>query len=201
VLVTRCPCVVTEDAHVLRVLTERPPAMVEEAWAWLQQRHFGTLYFPRGGAPRPEDLSGDTDGDLYLVCWDAEILQHVSRHACARPLANTPQPPTTPPETKRGVSQRTPSTEGCEKGCKSADAPRLGDDWLERAQAHMRDPARLREQLLIGALYRQMQKAEDERSDDFLPLARAYKAAIDHGKHGGELLESLPPHLRARLVR
>ena len=139
--------------------------------------------------PRPEDFSGDTDGDLYLVrdispisphispisrlhlpctspaprlhlpctsparplhqvCWDAEILEHVSRHARPRPLANTPQPPATPPETKRGVSQRNPPktphgcTEGCEKGCrsadedgcKSADAPRLGDDWLESAQ-------------------------------------------------------------------
>ena len=81
---------------------------------------------------------------LHQVCWDAEILQHVSRHAGPRPLANPPQPPTTPPETKRGVSQRTPHgcTEGCEEGCmsadedgcKSADAPRLGDDWLESAQ-------------------------------------------------------------------
>ena len=30
--------------------------------------------------------------------------------------------------------------------------------WLSPLQAHMRDPARLREQLIIGTLYREMQK-------------------------------------------
>jgi hypothetical protein len=35
VLSARCPCVVAEDAHLLRVLTARPDAMPAEACAWL----------------------------------------------------------------------------------------------------------------------------------------------------------------------
>ena len=176
VLVTHGPCVMVEDACVLRVLTHRPAPMAAEAWAWLQQRHFGTLYFPHAGAPRPEDFDGDTDGGLYLLCWDREVVEIASRRV----------PPRVPPGSV-ATAQPTAATAA------AATEERLGDDWLAQAQAHTRDPSRLREMLLIGRLYREMQRAEDAGSEDYAPLARAYKAAIDHGKHGGELLAACGP--------
>ena len=156
--------------------------MVPSVWAWLQQRHFGTLYFPREGPPRPEDVAeGDTDGDLYLLCWDAELVGLLAR-TCTPPPA--PAVEQQPPLSSGGAQQR----------------QRLGDDWLAQAHKHMRDPSTLREQAQIGKVHKLMTEFGAELGwghPDYVWLARAYVQAIDGVKHGGEV--QLPAHLREKL--
>ena len=81
--------------------------MEPSTWEFLQQRHFGTLYFPRTGPPWPEDIAeGDTDGDLSFVCWDAELVALLAARC-------TPCSPAVEPSMQA-----------------SGSGERLGDGWL-----------------------------------------------------------------------
>lgn len=158
------------------MLTKRPAAMEASAWEFLQQRPFGSLYFPCTGPPWPEDIAeGDTDGDLSLVCWDAELVPLLAER-CS-PCSLAVEPP----------------VEG-------ARVERLGDDWLAQTHAHMLDPQTVQEQMHIGKVYTLMVKKGDAHGwthTDYVHLARAYVQAIDGVKHGGAV--KLPLHLRKEL--
>ena len=77
--VTRAPCYAFDHGRKLATVTCKPRGMSSEDWSWLNTSiPFGTIIFsnPRPGQKSiPERIAnGDLDGDLYLVCWDKQIL-------------------------------------------------------------------------------------------------------------------------------
>ena len=80
--------------------------------------------------------------------------------------------------------------------------PEFAANWLARARAHMTCEQALVEKMLIGKLYNAMERKADESPNglvdpDVRALGEAYVQAIDHGKHGDDIL--LPQHLRTEL--
>ncbi|KAI2498571.1 RNA-dependent RNA polymerase [Fragilaria crotonensis] len=81
--ITRCPCTEPSDVKVLPVVSHKPASMPVEDWKHLCSISFGLLIFatPNGaaGCSLPESIAdGDLDGDPYFLCWDQEILHHIS---------------------------------------------------------------------------------------------------------------------------
>jgi hypothetical protein len=79
VFVTRSPCYAYEHGRKLTLVKLKPPQMSQQDWNWLNNElYFGVIIFsnPRPGMKSiPERIAnGDLDGDLYLVCWDDQIL-------------------------------------------------------------------------------------------------------------------------------
>ena len=66
---------------MLPTVSSKPVEMSDANWRWLQSLHFGTVIFsnPRKGMMfMPERIAkGDLDGDLYFVCWDENVLNHI----------------------------------------------------------------------------------------------------------------------------
>jgi len=176
VFVTRVPCVRPSDGRLLPVVTSQPVGMLDNQWQHLLKRPFGEIIFPSTGPPLPQSISqGDLDGDLYWVCWDESVVQHVQ-----------PRKP-----------ESALSTEA------SGDAAaKLGDSWLTQAQQFMTSPELQNERVMIAKLYRAAEKKMNSSKlgmddPDAQALFHAYSQAIDMGKHGGQL--DLPDHLRKEL--
>jgi hypothetical protein len=185
VFVTRSPAVEPSDGHLLPVVNKKPAKMFKADWELLLSIPFGILLFgnPRGDeAPLPERIAGgDLDGDLYLVCWNEEIISHI------RPV------------------EKVEFSDDCKHVGKTADEDRTtkSNDWLSEAQDVMLDADRYRQiNLLTGKLYSASCKVADE-SEDFMhdkvaiQLARAYKLSLDLQKHGGRL--RVPASVRERI--
>ena len=183
--VTRSPCVERSDGCMLPVVTSKPLSMSQSNWEWLQTLPFGAIMFatpPQGIQPIPLQIaSGDLDGDLYFICWDPQILSYVQ----AEPFSMTPLPET-----------------------EMEEEPPLSEDpydpmWLSKAQRLMTDaPVILDLQALVGKLYSTAEKIANKSSkfmddEDAIAFAKAYKQALDLGKHGGQI--SLPHHLQHHL--
>ena len=181
VFVTRYPCVKPEDGRLIPVIVERPDAMSPTDWAFLSGQKFGSLYFSTAG---PESIpmacaKGDLDGDLYVICWDESIIEHLSR----RPELLEPfvPPPVEPKPANKMQS----------------------DGWLGRAQDHLRDPATLQEGKEVGRYCTAWQKAVKAAGPggvadaDAIALGEAFAQTLERGKHGGVI--NLPSHLQGRL--
>ena len=177
VFITRSPCVKKEDGRLLPVITEKPSKMDESTWNWLLDLPFGGVIFSTRGSKNKRPplastvASGDLDGDLYLVCWDNQILCRLEDNK--------------PPPIK--VKVDAPST-----GYRN-------ENWLEDAQNFLLDSQRLKEHALVGKLYREMEKIQANSplgmtDPDAVAYAEAYIAAIDNSKH--DIGVNLPPHLR-----
>jgi hypothetical protein len=175
VFVTRSPAVEPSDGHLLPVVNRKPAKMSNADWNLLESLPFGVLVFgnPRGDeTPLPERIAGgDLDGDLYLVCWNEEIVSHI------RPVEKVEFP------------------DDCEHVGKIVDEDEITNskNWLAEAQDFMLDADRYRQiNILTGKLYSASGKVADE-SEDFMhdklaiQLARAYKLSLDLQKHGGRL--------------
>ncbi|CAE7657210.1 unnamed protein product [Symbiodinium microadriaticum] len=178
VFVSRCPCIEPQDGKLLRVLVERPSDMSWEDWNALRSRPFGEIIFSGKGRALPGSIAeGDLDGDRYYVCWHNCIVSSVS------PCQEEP-------------------TETIETGPKSQQSGTANPaTWLARAQEHMLKSETIHEKDLIGRLYKAAEKIADEsergiRDPDARTLFIAYRQAIDHGKHGGEI--DIPEHLQKR---
>ena len=81
--ITRCPCTELSDGKLLPVVSHKPAAMKRDDWKHLCSIHFGLVIFATPTTPHgrslPEQIAdGDLDGDLYFLCWDREILSHMS---------------------------------------------------------------------------------------------------------------------------
>lgn len=178
VFVSRCPCIEPQDGKLLRVLVERPSDMSWEDWNALRSRPFGEIIFSGKGRALPGSIAeGDLDGDRYYVCWHNCIVSSVS--PCQEEPAETIE--TGPKSQQSGTAN--PAT------------------WLARAQEHMLKSETIHEKDLIGRLYKAAEKIADEsergiRDPDARTLFIAYRQAIDHGKHGGEI--DIPEHLQKR---
>jgi hypothetical protein len=186
VFITRSPCNKPVDGRVIPLVTTKPSQMSVAHWEWLNQLSFGGVIFanPKPGMMSiPEQIAkGDLDGDLYLVCWDGEILSHLEA---------------TPIRDDIPVEEDTIST---------AATFEPDPDWFQKAQELMID-ARLVQVMgqLIGKLWTLSKAVADENKEsdifmahpDAISFAEAYNQALEFGKHGGKV--SLPAHLHSRL--
>lgn len=172
VYVTRFPCTNTGDGFVLPVLREKPDAVSDEDWTWLEELHFGGLIFANpadGESPMPTQIAGgDLDGDLYFTCWDDVIVSALSeRHWSLRSVENVV------PEKKKFRQVEYYS------------------GWLRAAQDKMADAVSITNiQKLVGKLHTLMKNSTGAEKEAF---GAAYKESIDIGKHGGKV------HLPGRL--
>lgn len=188
VFVTRSPCTKSDDGKLLPAIVEQPAGMSDTQWQSLQERPFGEIIFANGGSQAiPMTISdGDLDGDLYFVCWDADIISKIDKGIsrfgeCAMP------DPTTSGSDEKDV--------GSSRSC-------LGSDWFRRAREYMCDCKSLESKRLIGRLYRAGEEIADRSPDgldneDAIAYFKAYVQAIDAGKHGNTI--NLPEHLRKRV--
>jgi len=176
VFVSRFPCTENSDGYKLPLVQSKPPAMSDSIWEWLNSLHFGGIIFSTpqpGQAPLPKKIAnGDLDGDLFFVLWDREVV------SCIR-------------------SRDPPSVGVDEEASQSAQQMQWDDEWLSRGQETMRSVETLAHQTkLITCLYCARKKAMDAQGydgPDTIAFGRAYKAAIDIGKHGGRV--ALPSRL------
>lgn len=176
--VTRCPCIEPEDGFLLPIVTTKPKGMSNASWSALNDIHFGTIIFANsteGRCSLPETIAnGDLDGDLYFVCWNDDIVGNV--HPTQMVL-------------KKATAKMTKDVHDAE----------LHHEWLLAAQRQMTDIVAFAALCqLIGKLYTQAIKVAKDSPDgiddpDCRALGRAYKKALDLGKHGGKLF--LPAHL------
>jgi hypothetical protein len=169
--VSRFPCTEAADGKLLPVVRTKPLDMSESSWEWMNGLHFGVVIFGNpwpGCAPLPETVAGgDLDGDLYFVCWNHAILSSIDN---SFDLVED-----------MSVAKSTPS-----------ETQAWNENWLQDGQDVMRNiKAMTDHHTLIGKLYSYMDKADT--NSDALWFGRAYKEAIDIGKHGG--LVKLPAHL------
>jgi len=181
IFITRSPAIKAADGRMLPAVCERPPAMPLATWEWLAGLPFGAVVFSTAGegVPLPSTVAdGDLDGDLYLVCWERTILQHI-----------TPRPAD---ELSNGAAADATAVFVAE------DAQLVANDetWLAQVQAHLADTAALRESAHKGRLYNAMRRVQLEAGFDH-PDARAYGEAyvqaLERPKHGKAI--TLPKHL------
>jgi ribosomal protein L24 len=183
IFITRSPCIKPNDGRVVPVLNEKPEAMSLEDWEFLKQMSFGAVIFanPKPGMlSMPEQIAGgDLDGDLYLVCWNEQILSHI----VAEPLRDLPS------------EQEDPS--------QKFNFTNMDDEWFTKAQDLMIDASAVDAMSrLTGKLYTLSTKFADKSSSfmhdpDAIAFANAYNQALEFGKHGGKV--TLPAHLRDHL--
>jgi transcription antitermination factor NusG len=180
IFVTRSPCVEPRDGRMLRLVTSKPESMPIDTWEWLHTLHFGSIIFAN---PKPGTVSlpaqiaaGDLDGDLYFVCWAPELLQHIATEPIDIDLPG-----------EEDVKPEHP----------------YDPEWFSKTQELMIDaPAMRALQALIGKLYTSAKKVADEsekgmHDEDSIMYARAYKNALEIGKHGGKV--HLPAHLHGNI--
>jgi ribosomal protein L24 len=185
IFVTRFPCNHPTDGRILSNVTDKPQSMAESDWIWLKELPFGAIIFAdakEGMQPLPVHIAdGDLDGDLYFVCWDAEILEQLN----AEPVLDTALDVEDEAPTRKAESQP-------------------DENWLKKAQQQMVDTTKVYDMsILTGKLYNLAKTAATEnkelitRDPEAMAFASAYKEALKHGKHGGKI--SLPDHLRTKI--
>ena len=182
--VTRSPSVKAPDPKMVPMVTSKPPAMSQEDWDLLLALPFGAVIFAnpkKGTHPLPAQIaSGDLDGDLYFICWNSELLQHI----------------TTDPLEEVFLEE-----EGEEE--KIGTRVHSCDNWLTEAQNMMIDLTAVEELgALTGQLYRLSQKAADNsqffmRDRDAVAFGNAFNKALEYQKHGGKI--QLPAHLHCQV--
>jgi transcription antitermination factor NusG len=173
--ISRFPCTEAADGRLLPVVRSKPVGMSDSTWEWMSLLHFGVVIFGNpspGCVPLPQTVAnGDLDGDLYFVCWNEAILSSI--------------------DTSFDLVENMSIAED-----KPSEPQEWNDNWLRDGQDVMRNiKAMVDHHALIGKLYSSIKKADT--STDALWFGRAYKLAIDIGKHGG--LVKLPAHLWERL--
>eukprot|EP00854_Cymbomonas_tetramitiformis_P021506 gene21506-25865_t len=186
VFLTRSPCVKPGDGRILPVVTSCPEGMSPAVWTWLEQRPLGEVLFSNAGSrPMPETVAaGDLDGDYYFVCWDNLVVANIQ----PRELQDAAGHNLVDNQESKVLAKETACT-----------LPSQSDeDWLGKVHGHMTDVEVLKESLMIGKLYKAMERKSASSplgadGPDYLAFADAYLQSIDRGKHGNSF--SLPEHL------
>ena len=179
--ITRSPCIKPADGRMLPVVTEQPAAMDDPTWRWLLALPFGAVVFSSqgDGAPLPASIAqGDLDGDLYFICWDKDVLQHVHQRELVVGV-DEPAYPALVPEDKQPI--------------------RTGETWLAQVQDKLSDLSLVAEKSHVGRLYKAMERRAIEYGmddDEALAIGAAYTQALEREKHGGAI--HLPTHLHAK---
>ena len=183
------------DGKMLPFVKVKPRNMPYETWEWLLSLPFGSLIFSTlgDGPPLPATCAaGDLDGDLYLVCWDRNIVSHV-------------KPREKPKRTSSNCSSSRSSSSSSAVIASGTNAHRRRDpiqrdpNWFAKVQAYFMEDCIINDHQQIGKFYVQMQKIQDTSplgwdDPDARILADAYLQALDRPKHGNEIV--LPDHLR-----
>jgi RNA dependent RNA polymerase len=174
IFVTRYPCTeAVTDGHMLAVLRDRPSSMDEVSWTWINTLPFGGILFGNPASACDDPLpcqiaNGDLDGDLYFVCWNKEVVSHC---LAVRSV---------------GVSSSARTV------AVTAATPVGNPNWLGQGQEWMSDVQRLALlSELISKLYKNWELKDT--AGEYVHFGRAYKSALDIGKHGGCVF--LPSHL------
>jgi len=194
--ITRSPAIKASDGCMLPVLSQRPAAMSPDEWDWLVQLPFGAVLFSTAGVGAPlasTVADGDLDGDLYLVCWELDILRNIN----IKPVDV---------DQTSSSSFSSPSCDELKTSSRSSSTVFLAEDsemlcnddtWLEQVQAHLIDPSVLGESNKhMRQLYKRMVKVQLERGyghPDARALGDAYVQALERSKHGKAI--TLPVHL------
>ena len=177
IFVTRSPCLRQDHGRLLRTVTSQPHGMSVADWEFLNTLPFGSIIFSRprpGCMSMPERIaSGDLDGDLYLVCWDALIVSQMKKviRMVDQPIDDDGTLKTVPPN----------------------------PNWLEDAREIMTNATAAADiGALIGKLYTTSMKIARESNlkkadPDAAALADAYNEALEYKKHGRPI--RLPSHL------
>jgi hypothetical protein len=183
--VTRFPCMERKDGRLLPVITSKPFRMTDQQWTDLMSRDVGTIIFANSGPgkrPLPELIAnGDLDGDLYFVCWNETILSNL-RHA---------EPVDLKQPAGLAAVEREPT------GRFSMTAPKPG--WLRQTQHHVADLRTIMDHSKLFAKLHSLSIKEADMTNegmndpDVVQYGRAYKQALDIGKHGGKV--TLPRRL------
>ncbi len=164
ILVTRFPCTESSDLLKLPLVKTKPHGMSDEQWQFLTKLAFGAILFGNPGNGRgplpPMIANGDLDGDLYMVLWNKGLGSYV-------PVTDTTLfCPAAKTETKLNDE--------------------WNPNWLTDAYGLMSDiNALYLRQTLIGKLHTLWKKSDDHAKCH--AFGRAYKEAIDIGKHGGKV--------------
>ncbi|KAL3939751.1 MAG: hypothetical protein SGBAC_005577 [Bacillariaceae sp.] len=182
IFVTRFPCYARDHGRKFRAITQKPHRMSDADWEWLNNDFsFGVIIFSN---PRPGKLSiperianGDLDGDLFLVCWDKEVVDSIK----ATPLVDEP----------------------AEDDGKLSTVP-SDSNWFRKSQDV--NVAKVKSEIshLIGSLYKLAEKKADNSSEklddpDVSALFDAYNEALEYQKHGRKIC--LPRHLIKELKK
>lgn len=175
VFVTRSPCVLPEHGRMLERICEKPYRMKEQVWEWLLSLPFGGIIFSvlGNGVPIPLTVSeGDLDGDLFFVCWDTQITDHIEERRL--------------PAYFKGSSS------------KSSYSMSGADSWMQAAQRYFDDDRILEESAIVSKVYGAWNKVVRESprgmdDPDAIGWAKGYLQALDFAKHG--LTISLPANL------
>jgi hypothetical protein len=177
IFVTRSPCYAYDHGRKFANITVKPDSLSSEDWNWLNNDlNFGVIIFsnPRPGMKSiPERIAnGDLDGDLYLVCWDEDILESMA----ASPLVDE----ISYDDGKLSTMPSSPS-------------------WFNDAQDIMVDAGLSNEiGYLTGKLYKLAEKLADGsesilKDPDANAYYEAYNQALEYKKHGRRI--TLPSHL------
>ena len=179
VFVTRAPCLRHDDGRLLLTVTSQPRGMSHVEWAFLNSLPFGSIIFSRpraGKMSMPERIArGDLDGDLYMICWDDEVLA------------------------KMVDVDEMPDLDMEDDGTLKT-LPLSNPHWLEDAQKLMSDAEAVNEiGRLRGKLYKMSmeigkESTKKKRDPDAMALADAFNQALEFTKHGR------PIRLPAKLI-
>jgi RNA dependent RNA polymerase len=180
IFVTRSPCTRPDHGRMLPLGTAKPDSMSDDDWNWLQARPFGGIVFaqaPTTMLSMPERIaSGDLDGDLYLVCWDNDILSNV--HTDSMEDIEIPF--------KEKANEATPY-----------DDPL----WFSKAQDIMINVQADQDvSVLMRKLYTLAGKVAQEHSlrhPDAIAFSEGFDQALEFRKHGRPI--QLPSHLHQLL--
>jgi len=177
IFVTRSPCLRQDHGRLLQTVKRQPVDTSNADWEFLNSLPFGSIIFSRprvGKMSIPERIaSGDLDGDLYLICWDDELLS----------LMNKVPKLVDQLIEDDGILKIVPSN----------------PMWLEDAHTLMSDATTVTDiGALIGKLYTKSMKvakeSDLEKADpDAAAFADAYNEALEYKKHGRPI--RLPIHL------
>lgn len=190
IFVTRSPCLRHDHGRLLNTVQTKPAFMDMADWDFLQSIEFGSIIFSAskpGCKSIPERIAcGDLDGDLYLICWDKIMLDHMKKAI--------------------EISDEKLDDNGELKTLPS------NPNWLEEARGIMTNASNIADVGgLIGKLYnlsmeiaRESQKKKED--PDAMAFADAYNEALEYKKHGrpiklpAKLIESLPERFHALLT-
>jgi len=176
--VTRSPCMESKDGRVLRVVTTKPDSMAVDDWEWIQNLSFGALIYANpesGDRPLPELIAdGDLDGDLYFVCWNTNILDHM------RSIPITDDELAAPTNTQIKTKQYDP-------------------DWFVKTQRFIAEAPTHHAGIdeLVGKFHNMWKEIADINDANAISFSRASKQALDLKTHGGRIY--LPGHLWDRV--
>lgn len=190
IFIARHPCLVQRDTLKLKLVSKKPKKMPKAHWERLCGLPFGQIIFStpktKNSVSLPQSLGGDLDGDLYFICWNKSIIDHMRKVPQASSAIKQVMKERKANKTRKKVTKR-------------------NINWFSNVQNLIADIDMWREYELVSCLYRKVEKSRDTMGvshPDTIALDAAYKNSLDLHKHGGKIIlckrlqEGIPKRLR-----